>query len=77
MQHTNCVLLYTDTIRCRGQFTGTERQCRAFLARWAGRLDDWALYKAYHQGRPFHNATDERYLIDHDDPFWRNVRGEG
>lgn len=36
-------------------------------------LDHWAIYKAFVTGRPFHNATDEAYLVEHfRDPYWLN-----
>lgn len=36
-------------------------------------LDHWAIYKAFVSGRPFHNATDEAYLVEHfNDPYWLN-----
>lgn len=36
-------------------------------------LKHWAIYRPFVQGRPFHNATDERYLVEHwQDPYWLN-----
>lgn len=44
----------------------------SYLRKIAKALRRWAIYRDYVQGRPFHNATDERYLIDHDDLYWHN-----
>jgi len=67
------VLLYSMD-QCRAQKTDTYGACMAFVDRWIGRLDNWALYRASYQGKRFHNATDSRYLVTHDDPYWHNVR---
>ena len=40
-------------------------------------LKHWAIYRLFVNGRPFHNATDEKYLVEHwRDPYWLN-RGIG
>lgn len=60
------ILLYTDKRQVRGMIKGRKAPLLAF----AKRQPIWALYKAYHNGRPFHNGTDPNYLICHDDPYW-------
>ena len=33
----------------------------------------WAVYRSHSVHGPFHNATDERYLLcHHEDPYWLN-----
>jgi hypothetical protein len=64
------ILLYTDKRQCRGQRKGTKHALLAF----AQTQPKWALYKLYHRGRIFHNATDPDYLVAHDDPYWQNAQ---
>lgn len=36
-------------------------------------LRHWAIYRGWMQSVRFHNATDERFLIEHhNDPYWLN-----
>lgn len=44
----------------------------ARLRRLAASLREYAIYRDTVHGYPFHNSTDERYLIEHDSPYWRN-----
>ena len=69
------VLLYTDNRQVRGQRKATRRGLSTLLA-FAKRQPIWALYKATHKGRAFHNATDPAFLICHNDPYWHNALKE-
>lgn len=41
------------------------------LREFGSQLRYYSIYKQYHNGRMFHNATDENFLVEHkDDPFW-------
>jgi len=68
------VLLYTDNRQCRTSRSGSLRQCRAVVRQLQGRVTDWAIYKASHKGRAFHNSTDSLFLVEHDDGYWHNTR---
>lgn len=67
-------LLYSDHLCCRGMMKGTYRS----LVEWAKKqnppLQKWAIYRIYigESNQRFHNASDLRYLVDHDDDYWHN-----
>ena len=65
------ILLGSDQINCRTMFEGTLAKARKFAH--VNNLAHWAIYRPFVHGRPFHNATDERYLIEHSNsPYWLN-----
>lgn len=66
------ILLYTTTNSVRCRLEGTERALRRFLREAGSQIRLWSLYRDFYQGRPFHNATDSDYLVDHDDPYWND-----
>ena len=70
--YTSCEVLYRDKLCCRGLYKGTYAKCLAFVRSQAENLTDWSIYRAYLNGKPFHNATDEAFLLDHDSRYWRN-----
>ena len=66
-------VLYTDNSQVRGQFKARNlAQARVFVKGNARHLSLWALYRAFVNGQEFHNSTDERYMVEHNDPYWRN-----
>ena len=70
------ILLGTHQGQIRTMFEGTLPKVRHFAK--VNNLKHWAIYRPYFQGRPFHNATDERYLIEHcNSPYWLNRGFEG
>lgn len=62
------ILASIDTSRT--MFEGTMEQGK----RWVrlNKPERWAMYRASLDGVRFHNSTDRRYLIDHDDTYWHN-----
>ena len=68
----NFELLGTQKAKGRIMLTGaTVKELRSDAI--ALELDHWAIYKTFANGRPFHNATDEAYLVEHfRDPYWLN-----
>ena len=63
------ILLGTNKRQCRVMIEGSFPQLVT-----AGRdLQRWAIYHAYMMWGPFHNSTDERYLVAHwQDHYWIN-----
>ena len=59
-------------VMLKGTLPELRRKAKAYKCN-GDSLKHWAIYRAYVQGRPFHNATDERFLIEHhNDPYWLN-----
>ena len=71
----NVIVLGSTKGGGRTQFEGSMQRARRFIK--ANNLARWAIYRPYVNGRPFHNATDPDYLIEHNDPYWRNVESKG
>ena len=64
-------LLGTDRYNCRVLLRGRPRKLKAQAM--AQGLRHWAIYRSCTVHGPFHNATDERYLLwHHEDPYWLN-----
>ena len=64
------VMLYTDKQGVRGQWYGHDPM---ILSQRGQDMLRWAVYRTSYHGRPFHNATDSKYLVCHDDVYWHNV----
>jgi hypothetical protein len=64
------IMLYTDRNCIRGSVTGSF----PILARIAkdAEFRQWAIYWENLIYGNFHNATDERYLVAHNDDYWIN-----
>ena len=63
-------LIYSKN-QVRGSSAGTLTQLRRRVRRWEP--DRWAIYREYDGvGNKFHSTADERFLVEHDDPSWRN-----
>ena len=64
-------LLGTDQRGCRVGRSGRPGKLQVWAK--AQGLRFWAIYRSHTMGGPFHNATDERYLLwHHQDPYWLN-----
>ena len=64
-------LLGTDRHGCRVLLRGRAEKMGAQAI--AQGLRHWAIYRGCTVQGPFHNATDERYLLwHHEDPYWLN-----
>ena len=62
-------LLYSvDT--CRGMDIASLNKIINFIR--THKPERWAVYKQVHNGREFHNATDQDFLVDHNDSYWFN-----
>lgn len=69
MRQKPYVMLYTDKHGVRGQWYGHSPQ---ILALQGEGMIRWAVYRTTYHGQDFHNSTDKRYLVRHDDPYWHN-----
>ena len=63
-------LLGTTKNQCRVSHKGSLLKLREI----ANGLSCWAIYRDYVNGKPFHNATDETFLIEHNDPFFNKKK---
>ena len=69
------IVLASHRLGGRTQFEGPMHKAKRFIEE--NDLRRWAIYRSYVNGRPFHNATDESYLIEHDDIYWHNRESKG
>lgn len=67
-------LRYRDSGNCIGSKKGSYPQLKKFIAKLqaANNVKDWAIYHEYLIHGRFHNTTDRRYLVEHDDSYWHN-----
>ena len=64
-------LLGTTQNGCRVIMRGSSSRMRKLAAQ--NNLAHWAIYRDCTINGPFHNATDESYLLSyHNDPYWIN-----
>lgn len=66
-------LLYTK-LSCRGLLRGNKKEIYKYLHDI--NPEQWAVYFTIFRGEVFHNATDEKFLVDHNDNYWFNCRVE-
>jgi len=69
------IMLFTDSRQVRGQCKGTVQQLKTVAHR--NGYPRWAIYREYTAKGRFHNATDEDFLICHDDTYWHNREAKG
>ena len=66
-------LLGSDKNQCRVMRKSNDQFA---LREYGLTLNEYAIYRNMWQGRNFHNATDERFLIEYyNSPYWNN-RGD-
>jgi hypothetical protein len=65
-------LLYSDHLCCAGMMKGSYRCLREWVKKQDPPLKRWAIYRIHigESDQRFHNSTDLRYLVDHDEDYW-------
>ena len=69
------ILIGTHQNGVRTTFEGTIQKVRRFAK--VNDLRHWAVYHPFVKGRPFHNATDPAFLVEHNNsPYWLNIEAK-